>query len=296
MIRRFAPHRLLSVPLSFFSLTLVIAGTKIIVSSPSQLPFNHLLGVHTLSSPKLEIAVTLKSFVPPPPVEPMQSLLGGAGGWCVGDYVALSELVERGRRMISAKLAREGVVCDVTTIRESKLYREAVRKYGGRPKRFQRGVVGEITFPDLFEGGDDCTDIYCDFANVYGCDNVIKEINRRVVEPWLRHNSNSNDSNHNNNLNGPPPSGLLLFGPPGTAKTKIAQLTSSFLRLPTITIKSTDVLSKWVGGSELLIRRLFQTARDLSVSCGGGAVIFFDDIDSITVNRDDAEDDEVGGR
>lgn len=294
------------------------AGLKVIVSTSSDCVdgFKHLMGVHSATSAKIEVVITLQSSVPPPEVDSMREILGGSGGWCVGDYVSLSEMARRAGREKERGMGE---------VDEYAVYSEAVRKYGGRPLRFQSGMVGEVVFPDLLEDlleeGQKSLEgservkksekisekSYCNFDSIYGCDDVIKSINRRVIGPWAMkiagETNNITEINYISETKNfsslvPPPSGFLIYGPSGTAKSQLAKVTASFLRLPTIIVRSTDVLSKWMGGSEELIRRVFRTAREISRSCGVGAAILFDDIDAITINREngDDEDDEVGGR
>ncbi|KAF4658228.1 hypothetical protein FOZ61_005758 [Perkinsus olseni] len=84
-----------------------------------------------------------------------------------------------------------------------------------------------------------------------------------------------------------PPRGLLLHGPPGTGKTLLARcLAGSCSRLgggakvSFFMRKGADVLSKWVGEGERLLRELFDQARKAQPS-----IIFFDEIDGLAPVR-----------
>jgi ATP-dependent 26S proteasome regulatory subunit len=60
-----------------------------------------------------------------------------------------------------------------------------------------------------------------------------------------------------------PVRGLLLYGPPGTGKTSSARLIGKLLNCKPANINrisGTDVLNKWVGGTEDRIRKLFEPA------------------------------------
>lgn len=77
-----------------------------------------------------------------------------------------------------------------------------------------------------------------------------------------------------------PPSGLLMFGPPGCSKTMIAKALATESNLNFISIKGSDLFSMWVGESEKAVRDLFVKARQLSPS-----IVFFDEIDAICGER-----------
>lgn len=77
-----------------------------------------------------------------------------------------------------------------------------------------------------------------------------------------------------------PPTGLLMFGPPGCSKTMIAKALATESNLNFISIKGSDLFSMWVGESEKAVRDLFVKARQLSPS-----IVFFDEIDAICGER-----------
>jgi AAA family ATPase len=73
-----------------------------------------------------------------------------------------------------------------------------------------------------------------------------------------------------------PPSGILLYGPPGCSKTMIAKALATESGLNFIAIKGPELFSKYVGDTEKAIREIFRKARLSSPS-----IIFFDEIDSM---------------
>ncbi|KAG2187667.1 hypothetical protein INT44_005357 [Umbelopsis vinacea] len=80
-----------------------------------------------------------------------------------------------------------------------------------------------------------------------------------------------------------PPKGVLLYGPPGCSKTLMAKALATEAGLNFIAVKGPEIFqlfSKWVGESERAVREVFRKARAASPS-----IIFFDEIDALTVKR-----------
>jgi transitional endoplasmic reticulum ATPase len=88
-----------------------------------------------------------------------------------------------------------------------------------------------------------------------------------------------------------PPKGILLFGPPGTGKTLLAKAVATESGANFVAVRGPEVLSKWVGESEKAVREIFRKAREAAP-----AVIFFDEIDSITPMRGAGRDSGVTER
>ncbi|WP_055118006.1 AAA family ATPase [Roseibium album] len=72
---------------------------------------------------------------------------------------------------------------------------------------------------------------------------------------------------------------LLLSGPPGTGKTAFAHHFATRLDKPLLTKRASDLLSKWVGGTERNIAEAFADARQEQ------GVLFFDEADSLMFDR-----------
>ncbi|XP_047983509.1 calmodulin-interacting protein 111 isoform X1 [Salvia hispanica] len=77
-----------------------------------------------------------------------------------------------------------------------------------------------------------------------------------------------------------PPSGILLFGPPGCSKTLLARAVASEAGLNFLAVKGPELFSKWVGESEKAVRTLFAKAR-----ANAPSIIFFDEIDGLAITR-----------
>ncbi|KAH3756506.1 AAA family ATPase [Pelomyxa schiedti] len=73
-----------------------------------------------------------------------------------------------------------------------------------------------------------------------------------------------------------PPSGVLLYGPPGCSKTLLAQALATESHLNFIAVKGPQLLKKYVGESEKAISDVFKKARQNAPS-----ILFFDELDGM---------------
>jgi SpoVK/Ycf46/Vps4 family AAA+-type ATPase len=75
---------------------------------------------------------------------------------------------------------------------------------------------------------------------------------------------------------------VLFFGPPGTGKTELAKYIARKLNRPLIVKQTSDLLSKWVGESEKMIRDAFEQAQ------AEKAILFIDEADGLFASREGA--------
>ena len=76
----------------------------------------------------------------------------------------------------------------------------------------------------------------------------------------------------------------LFVGPSGTGKTLAAEIIGRELHLDVFMIDLASVLSRWLGGTEKRLRRLFDTAEE------SGAILLFDEADALFGKRGEVKD------
>ncbi len=86
-----------------------------------------------------------------------------------------------------------------------------------------------------------------------------------------------------------PPRGVLLYGPPGTGKTLIAKAVANETNANFITVKGSELLSKWLGESEKAVREIFKKAKQVSP-----CIVFFDELDATAQMRGTGDNRAVG--
>ena len=152
----------------------------------------------------------------------------------------------------------------------------------------------DVIKPTMFGPGLTWKEIHTQsWKDFGGYSSVKKNVYRHVVSPW-RHfmemmDSGASETGTKSWLE--PPPGVLFHGKSGTGKSHAAKCLAASLELPIIQVRATDILNKWLGGSESLLRSLFDKARSASP-----CILFLDEIDAIANNREEDETNEFSSR
>ncbi len=155
----------------------------------------------------------------------------------------------------------------------------------------------DVIRPTIFGEGVSWKEIHLRSWENFGGYPLLKQsVYRQVVVPWRIFLQNMDKSQSDAIVEKEkswlePPPGVLFHGISGTGKTVAAKCLAVSLGLPIIQVRATDLLDKWLGGSESLLRSLFARARTVSP-----CILFLDEIDAIACNREEDDNNDVSSR
>jgi len=111
------------------------------------------------------------------------------------------------------------------------------------------------------------------YAEVGGLNDVIERIKDVVVLPFQ-------EAKLFEQIHLEAPRGILLYGPPGCGKTLLVKAIAGENDMTFFNVSIADVLSKWVGESERIIKEIFRQANERRPS-----IVFFDEIEALLTVR-----------
>lgn len=127
-------------------------------------------------------------------------------------------------------------------------------------------------------------DISVGFNDIGGLEHIIDELREAVIYPLTIPELYAHS--------GPllsPPSGVLLYGPPGCGKTMMAKALAHESGASFINLHISTLTEKWYGDSNKMVRAVFSLARKLQP-----AIIFIDEIDAVLGTRRSGEHEASG--
>lgn len=135
---------------------------------------------------------------------------------------------------------------------------------------------GSVSLSDELDvdNGESSEDSGVRFEDIGGLDDKINEVKKSIKYP-IENKEKFDDVNID------PPTGVLLYGSPGTGKTMIAEALSNEISAKFITISGPQIISSRVGETEKKMREKFEIAENSAPS-----VIFIDEIDAIAPDRE----------
>ncbi|MEW5759860.1 MAG: AAA family ATPase [Candidatus Thermoplasmatota archaeon] len=111
------------------------------------------------------------------------------------------------------------------------------------------------------------------YKQIGGLENAIERIRDVIVLPYK-------EAKLFKKVDLSAPRGILLYGPPGCGKTLLVKAVATENDMTFFNISVADILSKWVGESERLIKEVFRQAREYKPS-----IVFFDEIEALFTVR-----------
>ena len=110
------------------------------------------------------------------------------------------------------------------------------------------------------------------FADVAGCDEAIEELGE--IKEFLQ------EPGKFQAVGAKIPKGVLLYGQPGTGKTRLARAVAGEAGVPFYSISGSDFVEMFVGVGASRVRDLFETAKT-----NAPAIVFIDEIDAVGRHR-----------
>jgi transitional endoplasmic reticulum ATPase len=129
-------------------------------------------------------------------------------------------------------------------------------------------------------------DLDAGFDDFGGMSDQIRQVQERV-ELYLQERERLEEIGTETNM------GAIFYGPAGTGKTHFARILANESDATFYRIRGPEIVTKWVGDTEEIIRALF---RDAAKDENEPSIVYFDEIDSLGSERGDDANQQFGNR
>jgi len=129
-------------------------------------------------------------------------------------------------------------------------------------------------------------DLDVGFDDFGGMSDQIRQVQERV-ELYLQEREKLEEIGTETNM------GAIFYGPAGTGKTHFARILANESDATFYRIRGPEIVTKWVGDTEEIIRALF---RDAAKDENEPSIVYFDEIDSLGSERGDDANQQFGNR
>ncbi|CAN0192369.1 unnamed protein product, partial [Scytosiphon promiscuus] len=140
-----------------------------------------------------------------------------------------------------------------------------------------------VTVPRSLRGLDVASSGRPTWGAVGGFSEAKRRLQRLVQWPWLHPEAFAR-------MGVSAPAGALLYGPSGCGKSLVAQVLATECLANFLWVRSSELLSRYLGETEAKLRALFSRAR-----AAAPCILFLDELDAITAKRGDGTGDGDGG-
>lgn len=124
------------------------------------------------------------------------------------------------------------------------------------------------------------------FEDFGGMSDQIRQVQERV-ELFLQERERLEEIGTETNM------GAIFYGPAGTGKTHFARILAKESDATFYRIRGPEIVTKWVGDTEEIIRTLFE---DAAKDENEPSIVYFDEIDSLGSERGDGANQQFGNR